>query len=500
MSGGGGGGEWDGGDSSGAGGAKGGGSSGGKGDGGSTTSGGDGGDWGGGGGWGASPGPDAGGGDPLGGGGDIDPFGGGGGIDPFGGGGGSDGGPTIPNLPGPGPTGGFPGLPGAGGGDNPWGGLPPGAPGFPELPGLSGTEFDYLSGAPVGVGGVTTAGAGPATDGGVDPLVGLFGGDSFVGASGSGPGISGTSATAFAAPEGVSGGGDLTDPLAKATKGGGASAADAAKSPGLLESLGLTGKNMGGALAAGAGLLNNLINGNKPAENAEALKALAAKAGGIESMIAAKSAELKPTADATMKSGLEQIDKGKGMTDEGRALQQWVQTGTLPDAYEAQVQQGLQSAITRIRANHANRGMPTDPTRNSVLAEEIRKVQEQAPQMRMQLAQSLAQTGTGIVGAANQTIGTGAGLVNTGTNTSNSLIDSGIRAAGLSSDIYKVLLKDENDRNSRRGSAIANFAAALNSSPKKAGTSGVKSGGGLLAGGDLTMPGSGSGEDDYRAA
>lgn len=397
---------------------------------------------------------------------------GGGGFDALSGGGGYD----IPNLGGSGPVGGVPGQPDAGGGTNTWG----------NLPGLSGNEFDYLGGGAAPAGGAPSIATGggvssySASDGSsagpisLDEIFNTGGTGTTTGSMTPGP-----SAAATAAPAGVSGIGDLTisgneadifDAGGRDTNAGGTSSLAAARSPGLLEQLGLTGgtRNNLGLAAAAAGLANNLISGSGSTESADALRGLATQNAGAAGDVRARSAERAATGGQVTAAGQQQIAQGQTMTQEGQAHQQWLRTGTLPPAYETQVQQGVQSAVARIRANHASRGMPTDPARNSVLAEEIRQVEARAPEMRMQLAQSLAQTGSSIVGAGNQTIGTGGSLVNQGTQTADSLIDEGLRSTGLSADIYRALLTDENATNQRRGQAIGNFAAALNNTPRRA--------------------------------
>lgn len=376
-------------------------------------------------------------------------------------------------LAGPGPVGGGTGLPGAGGGTNtPWA----------DIPGLSGTDFDYIPGvsSPITSGGVSSVGptdiTGPSLDQAFGPAQGptlddIVGVSSNSGMTGADP-TPGPSASAIAAPTGVSGTPELAAPAAttdvtRDTNAGGTSQTRAVQAPGLLDSLGLNRSNLG-PIAAGAGLLNTMVNGRGDTASADALRTLAAEARTRSADVATRSAGQQQTGGEVSAAGQRQIARGEGMTDEGRALQQWVQTGTLPQGYESQVQSGIQAAIQRVVSNHAARGQPTDPTRNSVLAEEIRQIEARAPEMRMQLAQSLANTGNSIVSAGNTTASTGGSLVTTGTNTANSLVDAGLRNAGLSANIYRALLTHENALQQRRGAAIANFAAALNGGQRRA--------------------------------
>ena len=165
-----------------------------------------------------------------------------------------------------------------------------------------------------------------------------------------------------------------------------------------------------GAATAGVGLLNNLTNGNQAPAGSPALNA---------------------TATAANTTAAQQ-------TAAGTALQQYIASGTLPAGYEDQVQQAAQSARQTIISNYANRGLPTDPTRNSALAQELTQVDARLPAMREQLAQQLATAGTGMVA-------------------------NGLQATGISSGIYQNLANLQNSQQQQRAQAIANFASSLNS-------------------------------------
>lgn len=397
-------------------------------------------------------------------------------------------------LGGPGPVGGTPGLPGGGGGTNtPWG----------NFPGLGGGEFNYIPGvsSPItsdgvsAVGGDTGASSTAFTGPTLDQLQGTA--ESSGVTAPMAPG--GASAASTAAPSGVESVVDLSQaasPAARSSNSGGTSQTAAVQGGGLLESLGLGraggsgGLGAAGPLVAGAGLINNLINGRRDAPEVSVLRDLAAQAQQRQNEISAQAGPQRETGARVSGAGEQQIAAGQGITQQGRdiissgqaqlpggqALQQWIQTGTLPPAYESQVMAGVNAARQAAISQAAASGQPTDPTRNSTLAENIRQIEARAPEMRMALAQTLANTGTGIIGSANQTIGagggivgqgnqtasTGGGLVTTGTSTANSLITSGIQNAGLSAQIYQNLLTNRNARDARTGQAIGNFASALN--------------------------------------
>ena len=173
------------------------------------------------------------------------------------------------------------------------------------------------------------------------------------------------------------------------------------------------GSNPLGALAAGGGLLNNMINGNSSP---------------------AYSPQLNAAAGSAAATGAQQ-------TAAGTALQQYISTGQLPQGYEDQVQQAAQAQKQTIISDYAKRNLPTDPTKNSMLAQELAQVDAKLPAMREQLAQQLAQAGT-------------------------SMVNTGLQATGIQSNTYQTLANLQNSQNQQRAQAIANFAASLNGGVK----------------------------------
>lgn len=411
----------------------------------------------------------------------------------------------------------------------------------------SGGGSDFLSGGTGGGGGGGFSGGGDIADygGGVTDVLGTGGGGSPDGLNlaGSGPvgGISqpvaaggvyssdsgpgavsvgqdtnplgttatgtggGTSAAAFAAPEGVSGTPQLSDWIsnpagtgttapagpdqgifdqlnaaqtgaanqyadtaslavpsapsattpAAASSGTGSSATGGMSSASTVKDTGFGfNTNTLGIGAAAAGLLNNLINAPKTTPAVGALNQNAATANAnsqnlIDKGLAQGEQYGKPA-----------LDSGQSQVAKGTALQEYVATGKLPEGYEAQIQEGVNSAKQTIISNYANRGLPTDPTRNSSLAQELSQVDARVPAMREQMAAQLATTGNSIVASGNATSSTGNQL------TGNQLLTDGLQAAGISSSVYSTLANLENDKNKQQGQAIANFAAALNGGNK----------------------------------
>lgn len=233
-----------------------------------------------------------------------------------------------------------------------------------------------------------------------------------------------TSASALAAPSGVGGSPDLTalaNPLTASGSGSGASSSGGSgssaggNSGNALGGMGsMLGSNPLGTAIAGAGLLNNLLNGNPNQSNQGQLNANAQQAQ-------AQSAQLYA---------------------QGQELLQHLQNGTLPPGYAAQIEQGIASARARIISRHAESGRPTDPRRNSVLAAELAQAEQQAPILAAQIATQLASTGQG-------------------------LVNSGLSASGLSSNIYNQLVNQQNQQNQQTQQAITAFAGALNGQKPK---------------------------------
>jgi hypothetical protein len=125
------------------------------------------------------------------------------------------------------------------------------------------------------------------------------------------------------------------------------------------------------------------------------------------------------------------------MVASGEALQQYLTSGTLPPQYQAQVDQAINDAKTRAISNAAAQGLPTDPTKNTALAQSLASIDNQRPQMVTQVASQLFSSGAG-------------------------LVQAGQSAAGLSADLYKALVQNDTTQAGDIGKAIASLAAALN--------------------------------------
>jgi hypothetical protein len=170
----------------------------------------------------------------------------------------------------------------------------------------------------------------------------------------------------------------------------------------------LTSNPLGTALGA-AGLGYNILSGQKQSANQKAL-----------------------TGDAQQATA-----NSNKMMQQGEALQQYLTNGTLPQAYQQQVDQAIDAAKTRAISNAAAQGQPTDPTQNTALAQTLAGIDNQRGQMQTAVASQLFSSGQG-------------------------LIQSGQSAADLSGNLYQTLVQNDTQQAANTGKAIATLAAALN--------------------------------------
>jgi len=113
----------------------------------------------------------------------------------------------------------------------------------------------------------------------------------------------------------------------------------------------------------------------------------------------------------------------------GLANQQYLTTGTLPPAIKANVDAASQAAKAKIISNYANRGLPTDPTKNSSLAAELAQVDQNAVITTGQIGQQL--------------------------------LTAGLDQTKLSTDIYNKLVGIDQTQQAAIQKALASFAAAM---------------------------------------
>jgi hypothetical protein len=234
-------------------------------------------------------------------------------------------------------------------------------------------------------------------------------------APGAALGEGGEVATSFAsAPEGLGTGFDPTLPnafegLGADSEGLGAQAAgEAGFSPGT------------GAGGPEKGFLSNVWEGGK-ASIAKNPLGIAAAGGGLAlnmfkgNGISPEQQKLKDQADQ--------------LGAQGKQLQSYLSSGTLPPAMKAQLDQATAAAKARIVSNHAKSGMPTDPSQNSALAQELNAVD-----MNAVSAMAAAQI---------------------------DMMKTGLSETGLSSQLYQMLVKMDRQDNTDLMAAISSFAAAI---------------------------------------
>ena len=229
------------------------------------------------------------------------------------------------------------------------------------------------------------------------------------------PGVTpgGASASSLSAPQGVTSALGA-DPTVAAPGGGALNAAPSVSAPSSIDSLvkgatdSLTKNALPTALGA-AGLGYNILQGQKQSANQSALAADAAQ--------------------ATANSG--------ALLNQGEALTQYLTNGTLPPAYQSQVDQAINDAKTKAIANAAAQGQPTDPTKNTALAQSLAAIDNQRGAMQTQVASQLFNSGAGLINSAQG-------------------------AAGLSGQLYQTLVNNDTTQAANTGKAIATLAAALN--------------------------------------
>jgi hypothetical protein len=175
---------------------------------------------------------------------------------------------------------------------------------------------------------------------------------------------------------------------------------------GVLDSL--TKNPLGVALGAG-GLGYNILKGQQDTKNQAALTADAKTATANSSQLMAS----------------------------GEDLQKYLTNGTLPPAYQTQVDQAISDAKATAVSNAAGQGLSTDPTQNTALAAQLAKIDSSRGAMQSQVAAQLFSSGS-------------------------SLVAAGQGAAGLSGQLYTALVNNDTAAAANTGKAIATLAAALN--------------------------------------
>jgi hypothetical protein len=133
---------------------------------------------------------------------------------------------------------------------------------------------------------------------------------------------------------------------------------------------------------------------------------------------------------------------------QGQILQEYLSTGTLPQAIQSQVTQQVAAQKAQIIQGYASRGMSTDPNQNSSLAQDLANVDTQAQTLMGNLESQLNTAGTQMVQQAN------------------SLLQSGVQATSIAAQIPIAMQNLNIQLGTQTSQAIASFAAALNTGNK----------------------------------
>lgn len=133
---------------------------------------------------------------------------------------------------------------------------------------------------------------------------------------------------------------------------------------------------------------------------------------------------------------------GETLQKEGTQLASYINSNTLPPGMEASVKQATDAAIATAKSRMAAQGLSADPTKNSMLADQIEQIQRNAQVQRAQLMQGLAETG-------------------------GKLVQTGLNATDLTNKVYDSLIKVNQQQSANTGAAIARLAASFNSNPSR---------------------------------
>lgn len=230
---------------------------------------------------------------------------------------------------------------------------------------------------------------------------------------------------------------------------------------GLFKALGLgaSALSLGGDLLKG----NQGVTGLTGGSQLNALAAQLAQPGGINPTQTAALTNLQNTATTQNQGPVQTLTTEQQQAqNSGSTLQNYLNTGTLPPAVQAEVDQATQSAITTIKAGYAARGIPPG---SSMEIQDINTATQNATAQAASLMQQLSTEGL-----SEQQLAAAIGGQITSTNTQGTqlagqigsqLISSGLSGAGISEQIYQSLLQADQAQQTQTGNAIANLAKAL---------------------------------------
>lgn len=155
--------------------------------------------------------------------------------------------------------------------------------------------------------------------------------------------------------------------------------------------------------------------------------ALAAAGAGFNMFQSAKASKGVPSTSA-MAAELQK--NAQELNAQGKELAKYLQSGTLPEGLKTQLTQATAAAKARLISNYAAQGMPTDPRKNSALAQQLGMIDQQAIITTAQIGQQL--------------------------------LAQGVQESGMASDLYAKLINVDQTQTARIGQAISQMSAALN--------------------------------------
>jgi hypothetical protein len=301
---------------------------------------------------------------------------------------------------------------------------------------------------------------------GVEGVGGALGDVGEAGAAGAGGGfdlstLGPGAATAGATPGAATGA--LPDWLSGATIGTGVNPSDATSAFGANPFATATSPVAAGATsgAASPGVLGSISNFLAPA--ASALKTAAPVIGlaglganlysGYQQNQQLKALNAQEQQNAAQAASISAADTAAAqpLLTSGESLTQYLATGTLPPAFQAQLQQQIAAQRASIIQGYASRGMSTNPQQNSQLNQDLNNVNLQAEALQANLESTLNTAGTQLIGTANN------------------LLSSGLSALQISAELPLQVAQLNNQLNAQMATAISSFAAALNGSGTKSG-------------------------------
>jgi hypothetical protein len=195
---------------------------------------------------------------------------------------------------------------------------------------------------------------------------------------------------------------------------------------------------LAGAGVAGAGLINSLANKNNVAGQAQ-VNAINSTLPQLQSMVAGVNQQVQNLQNSTGPLNADTLQ-----------MLSYVNSGTLPPAIQAQVDQGVQAAKAQAASNMAAKGLPSDPTNNPQLASEYATIDSQALVTSGQLQEQLYQAGLQAWQTSNQTQSTAA-----------SLQQNALNATNLDLQTYMGLQNIYQNQSNQEQAAISNLAQAL---------------------------------------